>query len=48
MFFSTLVFACGSSYGVLFFARSLQVYKYEYDISIRLQEKKTFIIRCIF
>ena len=25
MFFSTLMFACGSSYGVLFFARSLQV-----------------------
>jgi DHA1 family vesicular acetylcholine transporter-like MFS transporter 3 len=25
MFFSTLVFACGTSYGVLFFARSLQV-----------------------
>ncbi len=24
MFFSTLLFACGSSYGVLFFARSLQ------------------------
>ena len=25
MFFSTLLFACGRSYGMLFFARSLQV-----------------------
>jgi len=43
MFFSTLLFACGSSYGVLFFARSLQVRKDKATVAITFTSSLLFL-----
>ena len=45
MFFSTLLFAVGESYGLLFFARSLQV---KVLLKHTISKNIMFVLKCLF
>ena len=48
MFFSTLLFAVGESYGLLFFARSLQVnVLLKHTISKNMKSFIFFVMKCL-